>query len=246
MSNILTVQEFKEIFYEWNTNYFKYKDFEKLYEELKELNAIQLKDLIRAFNGAMSVYKTHIANDTKLFNDKFKAETKDLIQAHKINIIFVEFSPLLKSLFFRYMYIHYFRKENKKLQELKNEIDTLFKEKHPKDESSYKYTDRRITKYERLIDMKKWRNLSDLRLNENKLKSIKLAIERRYKKKHHQDDHYKWLIYELVKQNILNEKKANKIIKSFLDYKGNHIIYDDNLKQQIECKTFPFIIGRNY
>ena len=67
-----------------------------------------------------------------------------------------------------------------------------------------------------------------------------------YKNKYHQDDHYKWLIYELVRQNILNETKANKIIKSFLDYKGNHIIYDDNLKQQIECKTFPFIIGRNY
>ena len=94
--------------------------------------------------------------------------------------------------------------------------------------------------------MKKWRNLSDLRLNENKLKSIKLAIERRYKKKHHQDDHYKWLIYELVKQNILNEKKANKIIKSFLGYKGNHINYDENLKKQFECNNLAFIIARNY
>lgn len=243
---MLTVQEFKEIFYEWNTNHFKYKDFEKLYEELKMLNTTQLKDLIRAFNGAIYVYEELISNNNQQFNDKFKADTKDLIKAHNTNMLFLHFSPLLERLYFHYIYIHYFREQNKELQELKNEIELLFTEKYFIDKSSYKYTDKRIIRFEKLIGMKKFKNLCDLRLKEKKINKIKQFIESDYKNKYHQDDHYKWLIYELVRQNILNETKANKIIKSFLDYKGNHIIYDDNLKQQIECKTFPFIIGRNY
>ena len=123
MSNMLTVQEFKEIFYEWNTNHFKYKDFEKLYEELKMLNTTQLKDLIRAFNGAIYVYEELISNNNQQFNDKFKADTKDLIKAHNTNMLFLHFSPLLERLYFHYIYIHYFREQNKELQELKNEIE---------------------------------------------------------------------------------------------------------------------------
>ncbi len=243
MSNILTVQEFREIFNDNNTIHFTYKDFEKLYEELKELNSTQLSNCIRAFNAAAYVYKERISKDKQQFNDKFEADTKDLIQAHNTNMLFVKFSPLLEELFLHYIYIHYFT-DNKKLEKLKDEIELLFKEQYPP--SSYKYSDRKIIRFEKLIRMKKFRNLSDLRLNENKLNRIKRGMERNYKRKYHQDDHYKWLIYELDRYNILDEIKANKILKSFFGYKGNYIQCDDNLKSQFKYNTAAFVISRNF
>lgn len=244
MSNILTIEEFREIFYQNNTCHL-YKDFKELYEELNILNATQLKDLIRAFNGASNVYKEVISKNIQQFNDKFKADTKNLIQAHNTNMLFLHFSPLLERLYFHYVYIHYFREQNKELQKLKDEIELLFKERYIKNKSSYKYTDKRIIRFEKLIGLKKSKNLCDLTLKEKKKSKIKQLIESDYEKKYHQDDHYKWLVYELVGRGILTVPKANKIIKSIFGYNG-YIQYDDNLKTQFECNTLAFILAKNY
>lgn len=226
---MISEYDFEEFFYNVvaesiGDNKVKFSDIKPLYNDLKKLDKIKLKQIINLVNFLKTEmemkYNLAVLHTPNYFDTKLKSDVTALIKANRINVKFLGYSPLIGNIFRYYIYINRFKKV-KKFQELE---EKLLQEWN--DISSYRFGKSMNNKtvlfffrlYCRFMVAEPFKKLEEINLREQKIEKLKKSVELIYTRKIHSDTFYKLFIKILVEKNITNVILANKILKQMFNY----------------------------
>jgi hypothetical protein len=180
----------------------------------------------------MHANKHYLSTGLKQFDGKFISDVNLAIKTHEANIRLTGFSHLSELLLTYFVFIKHYRKDTKKYSSLYEKIENIFS-MHKNSIYQIQCNDKRVLMYERLKLklIRQNKKLSDLKLNDYKVKKVKKRIEEIYSNVEYKDTYLKWLLLILVEEDIFNEVDANKVIKSI--FKNHNYICCEDAKNDI-------------